>query len=542
MLRHLNVINFILFKNQTIEFNKGFSVFTGETGVGKSIFLTALNYLLGARIDKKLITNNKNKCIIEASFDNDPYLVKKLKEHDIDILEEVFISREISLDRTISKINNRIVSLNILNDIFNNYIDFHSQKDNQLLFTKDNYLTLLDTYLNDDDLIKEVENKYNEMISLKNKLNDLEQIEFNLNDLELYKHELKEIEEASFSENEEEELKKEEFNLKYYEETSNKINDILDEFNQIEDRLKQLIDNFDFKLKDDRIISIKENIYNNYYNLTDEINKLTKIRYDFYYDESRMEEIQNRLFLISKLKRKYGNSISKIQDYYKQLKENIESFENRDKLLDTTKKQYDDALMNFNREANKLSLKRKKVAQNLESEIINELKELNIVDADFKIKFDETLSKKGIDAIDFLISFNKGQTLNPLSKTASGGEMSRLLLSLKCIFAKVLNTKIIIFDEIDVGVSGKTSIMIAKKMYKLSKDMQVLCISHSASLASYADHHYKVVKNDVDDNTNASINLLDHEARIDELANILSGNNSSASKNIAMELLKNARI
>ena len=538
MIKSLSIKNYAIIEDLNIDFDDAFNVFTGETGAGKSIIVGALSLLLKGRSDSNLIRKGANRSSIEGIFSLDDDLKKKLDDAQIDYDEDLIVRRTLSIDNhNTIKVNDCNVTLNFLTNLFSNKIDIHSQKDSHYLLDKKNHLYLLDSYANNNNLLKEYNLVYEEYLNAFNILNEFKNNTYNQRDYEYNLFDYNEIHDAKLNINEEEELKRQEKlykdSSKYLEVLNNSLSLYKDE-NGIKENIEALIKSID--INDDEFQLIKNNISSYYYNIDDEINKLSKLLNRINDNDINIDEIEERLYIYSKLKRKHSKSIEELLVLEKELEDKINFYNNKEEVLKQKEKEYDLAKQKCLEIANKLHNIRIKNAKELEKKIINEAKDLMLENINFKIVFNETdINSKGIDDIEFYVSTNKGEELKSLRSVASGGEVSRLMLSLKVIFAKLANTQTIIFDEIDVGVSGKVALAMGEKMANLSKDIQVLTITHLAPVAACANHHYYIYKVDENNITKTKIDLLNHEDIIKELANI-SGSISEESIEAAKQL------
>ena len=550
MLMSLNVKNFAIIDNIQIEFKSGMTVITGETGAGKSLIIDAISLLLGKRAQVDLIRHGENKASIVGVFSNyNNDIINILKSMDIeyDIDDNLIIKREIYANgKSICKINNEIVSLNDLARIGELIGDIHSQEDTFGLINPKNYLNfirndkincLLAMYQTKLSEYKKALNLYN------SKIKENEEIK---SKADFIKYQYNELKLASISANEENDLKEEEHYLNNY----NNIYDNISKFKEIYDD-KSALDliyeslNYLSKLKeyDKKYQDLYKDLEEAYYNIESIIdNPLFKIKEEDF-DAKRLDEIQSRLLIYSDLKRKYKKNTLELIEYTNNLKENLESIENFDEDIKEIKRNVD-ALYN---ETYKIALdirnERIAYAKELEEAIIANLKDLELKNTEFRISFndldkDVQFYKDGIDVIDFLVSFNKGEKLKPLSKVASGGEMSRFMLAMKTVLGNHLPQQTKIFDEIDSGVSGHVAHSIALKIKEISKQSQVLCITHLPQVASICDTHIKISKSVENEKTFTSIEVLNEEERINEVASMISnGNVTAASINLAKELI-----
>lgn len=543
MIKSLNIKNYAIIDDLSIDFDDGFNVFTGETGAGKSIIVGALSLLLKGRSDNSLIRKGANKASIEGIFSLDEDIINKLNEAEIDYDDSLIVRRIISNDnRNIIKVNDTTVTLNFLSNLLGEKIDIHSQKDSHYLLNKKNHLYLLDKYAHNEEELDKYKELYKEYNDELNNYNNLINNSYNQRDYEFNVFDYNEINDAHLKADEEEELKRQEKiykdSAKYLETLNNSLY-LYKEDGGIKEKINALIKSID--IDDNEFQNIKTNIQNYYYNIDDEINKLDTLLNTINSDDIDIDKVEERLYIYSKLKRKHNTDVEGLIRIKDELKEKIDFYNNRNDILKEKEKRIAELKDKCLKEANILNKKRKKAAEELSKRVISEAEELMLNNINFNVDFKKIdLNSNGIDDIEFFISTNKGEELKPLKSVASGGEVSRLMLALKVIFASLANTQSIIFDEIDVGVSGKTALAIGEKMAKLSKDVQVLTITHLAPVAACANNHYYIYKVEDENSTVTRINKLNKEEVIKELANI-SGSITDDSLNAAKQLYKTAQ-
>lgn len=540
MLKTLNIKNYAIVDNLTIDFDKGFNVFTGETGAGKSIIVGALSLLTRGRSDASIVKHGKDKAIIEGIFSvSDPSIIEKLKEQDIDVDDEIIVKRVITVDnRNSIKINESSVTLNFLEDLFTSYVDVHSQKDNHFLYNKKNQLLLLDKYANNSALIQQYQQAYSIYKKELNEYEDLLKNEYNESEIDFIKFDLKELDEAAISLEEEENLLNSEKRFKSLEKYINTLNESLSLFendNGIKEKLYNVINLLD--LDDEEVNDVSSKIKELYYNLDDEFNRLRNILDKIADSDLNIEQIEERLYLYSKLKRKHKLDVSGLLNKQDVLRNRLALLENRDAVLSEknklVKKAYDNALAL----ATSLRDLRKEKAKELETAILENSNDLLLNNLQFMINFNQVdLNSSGIDEIEYLVSMNKGEDLKSLKNVASGGEISRLMLALKVVFAKLSNTELLILDEIDTGVSGKVALAIGEKIAKISRSVQVITISHLAPVASCADSHYLIYKTDNETSTITNVKKLSQDEIIEQLAMISNTSNDESALKAAKEL------
>ena len=544
MLKSLYIRNYAIIDELTLDFSDGFTVFTGETGAGKSIIVGALSYLIKGKADPSVIRNGSDKAIIEGVFSVEDYMKNSLDEAEIDYDDELIIRRVISRDNHNSiRINQCSVTLSFLTDLFDEHIDIHSQKDSQYLLSKNNHLKLLDKYIQQGELIEAYRDAYDLYTNALKEYEELENNTYNQSELDFYKYDLNELEEAKIDPDEENELLDKEKRYKSAEKYINVLTGAIDLFDGeegISEKLSALIKLLN--LDDSAISSIKENTVNLFYSLVEEMEGLKKILSQFTDEDINIEYIEERLYSYSRLKRKHNTDTDGLIRKQKELKDKISFFEDRDFVLAEKKKELDLLRGKAFELAQKLSSIRKNKALVLEDQIMTNARDLMLPNVSFKINIDETdMNRNGIDDVEFYVSMNKGEDLKPLKNAASGGEISRLMLALKSVFTELSDTSLAIFDEIDSGVSGKVALAIGQKINEIAKSTQVLCITHLAAVAACAKQHFFIYKTDSDTYSNTSVKKLDHEDIIRELAMISSSDTSDSAIKAAEELYQSAQ-
>lgn len=543
MLRDLKIENLALIDKLDISLDKGLTVLTGETGAGKSIILSGISLVIGDKAHKELIGSNKDNVSVEAVFDLNEKQLSKLEEIGYDLEEELIIERIFDKENNKTKVNSKRYTLGSLKEISTNILDIVGQHDHQYLLNSNYHLTLLDKFLDKDS--NDLKRSLKEIISnIKRIENDINNIENEKKELlekrDLYEFSINEIFTPNFQKDEEEILEqeyKELFNVGMIKEKLFEISSDLDNNN-----LKNIKRNLE---KLSHINDEYNNLYERYENIYSEIMEiqteiLEKDRKSFS-DPKRLDEVITRLDLIKKLKLKYGRNLKELIEYGESLKYKISKIEYSDKDLNEKKEEKEKLLKEYENISNNLSKIRKNVAKDLQKKVKFELVDLNMKNVEFEIdfKYSEKLNENGNDIVKFLISTNKGSDLKDLSKIASGGEISRIMLALKIVFSKVDNISTLIFDEIDTGISGETVIKISKKLKELSKNVQIICITHSPQIAAIADNQFKIYKEDINNKTISKIIKLTKEERVLEIARILSGDNiTKNSIEIAKEMMK----
>lgn len=545
MLKSLYIKNYILIDELRLDFKSGFSVFTGETGAGKSILIDAIGLLMGDRFSSDLIRHGNDKAVLEAVFYSDNKMIHQLLlNYGIELdSDELIISRELTRDgRSVNRLNNRSIAINILKELSVFLIDIHSQNDTQYLLNNKYHLNLLDEYNPDSNLLSSVKTLFQEYDSIRKELNHKEKTEYNPDDLEFLEFQINEINQANLVEGEDVELESKQKMMMSFEKISTRLKNAIDLFDEndgvsikFHDALKQLhyIDELD------DVKRVNEELNDLYYVLNDKIAELKHSFNSLSFDEDSLNAIQDRLFLINRLKKKYGKSISDIYAFRDQLVERVNMIENRQEVIDKLREHLNRAYDAFYKKAIQLSDYRKSQAKVLKMAIIKEIRDLYLDKAQFEIEFKASEpSSNGVDSVEFLISMNPGENLKPLIKVASGGELSRLMLGMKVIFNKLQKIETVIFDEIDSGVSGRVATAIGQKMSNLSKSAQVFSVTHLGQVAACSHSHYYVSKKQLKDITETNIVELDKQGRINELSMISSGTLNPASIKAAEELFE----
>ncbi len=543
MLKSLSIRNYAIIDDIAIDFDRGFHVFTGETGAGKSIIVGALSLLLKGRGDSSAIRHGANRASVEGVFSMEKDIEEKLEEAMIDHDGDLVVRRVLSADgRNVIKVNDTTVTLSFLEDLLEGKVDIHSQKDSLYLFKASNHLKLLDRYANTAPLLREYEEKYQRYLNAQNELQELQNGVYSERELEYLRYDLDELEKAGISVEEQEELLRKERRYKDSEKyitTLNAAVSLYEEEKGIRERFHDLVHSLN--LEDDGVLKIREDLHSLYYTLEDEMEDLKKILSSFTDEDLDIDRIEERLFLYSRLKRKHSCDIQGLIDKTDSLRKRLAVYEDRDAVLAEKEKE----VLRYQKEAEATALAmrdlRKQKALSLEERVMRECRDLVLDNADFRILFEEIpLSKTGMDKVEFYVSMNKGEERRPLKNVVSGGEASRLLLALKCVFTDLSDTSLIIFDEIDSGVSGRVAFAVGSKMASISQNIQTIAITHLAPVAAFADHHHYVYKQDINEHTITHVKTLTEKERIEELASISSGINEESLK-AAKILLEQAR-
>lgn len=544
MLKSLYIKNYAIIDELELQFSDGFTVFTGETGAGKSIIVGALSYLIKGKADVSVIRNGAQKAIIEGIFSIDDYMKEKLDEADIEYDDELIIRRVISRDNHNSiKINQVSVTLAFLTDLFDEHIDIHSQRDSQYLLNKKNHLSLLDRYCDDETQLAAYKEAYKAYKAALKEYDELTNNTYSERELEFIRFDLNELKEANIDIEEEADLQAKEKRYKSAEKyitTLNSAIELYDGDSGIKEQLSTLLHGLN--LDDEVVNSVKEKIESIYYDLNDETDRLKDLLAQFTDEDFNIEYIEERLYTYSKLKRKHATDTEGLLEKQKELSDKIALFDDREYVLSEKKKQLDQLYNEAHQKAEVLHEIRQKKAKDLENSVVRHCQDLILPNTRFSIRIDETdLNNNGIDDIEFYVSMNKGEELKPLKNAASGGEISRLMLAMKAVFTSLSETSLAIFDEIDTGVSGKVALAIGLKIASIARSAQVLCISHLAAVAACAKEHFYIYKNDEAGYSNTSVRKLDEKQIIEELAMISTSETSASAIEAARTLYESAQ-
>ena len=546
MLTNLYIKNFILIDELNIDFSDGFNVFTGETGAGKSIFIDGISCLVGSKLTSSIIKNGQDKAVIEGVFTVNDRLSQKLKEAGYDD-DSFIVTREITKDgKSTIRLNQRVTTLSFVRDCLAQEVDIHCQHDNQYLLNDKYHLSLLDNYCQINDKLDELKSLYKSYKDIVKEYDKLNETTFNQSQLEIIKYQLNELEKLNLNdENEDEHLQEQLKSISEIEKNQKTIEKIEDLFNGDEGILSQL---YEFTKLADNLNSLDgiqdkiKDIVDAYYNISDDYEQISRSLKQNSIDQDQVEELNQRLFDLQRAKRKYNTSLSGLIELKNDLVKQIESYDNKDFILNKLAKQKEEAYKKYEKEALKIRDIRKEKAKQLDQTIAEQLKDLSLPNAKFETVFSEDdPTDKGLDKVIFMISMNKGLPLQPLNKVASGGELSRLMLGLKVIFAKLQGTSLIIFDEIDTGVSGAVALNIGIKMANLAKSIQVFSVTHLPSVAACGQNHYLISKSSNEFTTTSNIHKLNEEERIEQLALMANASLTDNAKIAAKELLEKAR-
>jgi DNA repair protein RecN (Recombination protein N) len=555
MLSSITIQNFAIIDNITINFKPGLTVLTGETGAGKSIIIDAIGMLLGERASQDLIRYGADKAIIEGVFFHDnPVITEILNNLGIDDEDNIItIRREISANgKSISRVNGLVVNLSQLLTISNYLADIHTQIDSRKLFISSNYLEFIDNnkvkelmpiYL---EKLKNYKNYLKKYLDLKNTQNKDNQM------IEFYKYQFDELNKANLDLTEIDELKNELDQLNNFDSIYRTLSESVSYFqdNSIIDTI-HLINNNLSKLSafHNKYQEIKERLMSSYYEIEDIYNEIHDDLLNLEFDQERLDYINARLSFINNLKRKYQKDLPELIEYRDELSHKLDSFTNYDFYL----KEYYQDVKKSHQELLDIALAIHNIRRALSEEMSNAIKktlaDLHLSKVELKITFDEVnysdilndsiFYNDGIDKVNFMISFNPGEPLKELSKVASGGEMSRVMLALKVHMLKNYQLPAIIFDEIDTGVSGEVALSVAEKLKEISNSTQVLAITHLPVVAGIANNHFLIKKEAKDDRVTTTVTEISEEERILEIAKMIAGENATENSiKLAKEMIR----
>ncbi len=535
MLFNLHVKNLAIIDEVEVDFSEHLNILSGETGAGKSILIGSINTALGGKVSADMVRNGADYALVELTFHiKDKTSLEKLKQLDIPVEDgQIIISRKIKNGRGISKVNGESVTNSILKEIAGIVIDIHGQHEHQSLLYKSKHLEIVDRYGGEvlSKCKERVSERYKDYIKLKKQL-DLEEVpeEERLRELSFIQYEKNEIESARLRKGEEEELEELQKKLS----NANTIAEGLGSVYQItgsgNEAVSECIGRAVRQLSrlEDLDLDVK-NMSEELFQIEDLLNsfnrELSSYMDSLSYEPEELTQVEERLSLIYNLKARYGNSIEEIEEYYKKLQQKLVKYEDYDFYIEQLRQNVIHSEQQLKESAKELTKLRKEVATALEKEIEKALKELNFLEVNFSIELRELgkFTANGTDEVEFVISTNPGESLKPLGKVASGGELSRIMLAIKSVLAEKDAVDTLIFDEIDTGISGRTAQKVSEKLKKISKTHQVICITHLPQIASMADEHFIIEKMTDGKATKTNIASLDEEASVMELARMLGG-------------------
>ena len=534
MLSLLHIENIAVIECAEISFDRGFNVLTGETGAGKSIVIDAISAILGERAYRDMIRTGTQMASVRAVFTGVPEL-PWFEENGVEYDSETVIQRQIHLDgKNVCRVNGSLVSVSILRKLGIQLINIHGQHDTASLFDEDNHLTMLDAFADNQQLQADYQEKYAAVSALRREIDRMTMDEGEkLRRMETLRYQIAEIEKAELEPGEDEALEERRKILQNSEKLSDGLNDAAECLygGEDSDGAAGLLAQAEYALSrlarfSDSFSSLHERVNDLKYQVQDIAEEVRDARDELSYSADELEEIEARLDVIHKLRRKYGATCDDILEYLDKAKKELDDIEFADdhlerlkgKLQKAEKQAWDAALV--------LRKNRKETAQKLSERILTELAQLDMPRVQFQCQFQEQeLGSTGADAVAFYMSANAGEALKPLSKVASGGELARIMLAMKNVLAEKDQVETLIFDEVDTGVSGRAAQKVAEKLRSVAAHKQVLCVTHLPQLAALADTHLLIAKSERDGRTYTTVTPLDLEGRKRELARIIGGAN-----------------
>lgn len=551
MLIQLNIKNFALIEEMTMNFKDGFNILSGETGAGKSIMIDAIDFVLGGKFSKSLIRTGEDRTYVEALFTLDGCGVNEvLDDLDIEYEDVLIISRESHQSgKNLIKINGKSLITSQLKRVRVKLLDIHGQHQNQELLSRSSHILYLDGFI-DKDIIEPLE-KYSELreklLEVREDLNRITGNQDREKLIDYLKFQIEDIEKAKLKEDEEETLR-EEYNILA---NAEKINNALvnsykllsgqEEFSVIDSLSKVISELSSVEKHFEKIKNNKDSIEEAFYTIEEASREIRDMAEEIVFDNNALESINSRIYEINQYKKKYGPTVKDILDYLEKIKKEYDEIVNSEKIIEELKQKEAKILKDMEIAATILHEMRVEKSAALEEKILKELAFVGLEKSRMKISVekDKNFNERGFDDVCFLISTNPGEPLMPLEKVLSGGELSRIMLALKCVFAEKDEIPTLIFDEIDTGISGAVAQRVGEKMYQLSATHQVLCITHLPQIAVLSDHHYFVTKNVVDNKTFTSIRVLTIEEKELEISKMLSGNDvTEATLNNVKEMIR----
>lgn len=538
MLLQLNIKNFALIEELSIDFEEGFNVLSGETGAGKSILIDAINYVLGGKFNKNLIRAGEEKTIVEAIFAIDNEKTKNILDIlDIDYDDVIVLTREsFNTGKSIAKVNNKTLILSKIKLISEALLDIHGQHENQNLLDNSNHINYVDAFGSDKigHLLNDYKENYNKLSSIEKKISDLRgnnnQREKNM---DFIKFQIDEINNINPKLGEDEELE-ERFSLLSNAEKIEKS--LLSSYNLLKNNLEEgfsVIDGLSYVIRELRTIeehkSEIKNISNAleecYYLIEQNTDEIRTLKDSIYYDEKELEFVNSRMYQLGACKKKYGETIEDVLSHKLDLEKKFDELLNSGEIIEKLEKEKVQLVDIMQKQALNIYNMRVEISEQLEKNIKKELDYIGLDKSTFKIEIIHTieLSNNGSDKVQFNISTNPGQPLQPLEEIVSGGELSRIMLALKTVFVDKDEIPTVIFDEIDTGISGRIAQRVGEKMYLISKNHQVFCVTHLPQIASMADYNYLITKESLENTTYTNVTKMNKEEKKYEIARMIGG-------------------
>ncbi|GEP62572.1 DNA repair protein RecN [Clostridium beijerinckii] len=551
MLIQLNIKNFALIEDMTINFSEGFNILSGETGAGKSIMIDAIDFVLGGKFSKNLIRTGEDRTYVEALFSLEKSKVSEvLEELDIEYEDVLIISRESHASgKNLIKVNGKSLITSQLRKIRAKLLDIHGQHANQELLQRNTHISYLDGFIGDEMIhpIGRFSDLRADLIKIREEINRICGNQDREKLLDYLKFQIEDIEKAKLKKDEEETLKEEYNILANAEKINNSLSisygmlsgneelNVIDSISKIMHELSNVENHFE------KIKKNKQLIEEAFYTLEEASREIRDMAEEIVFDQDALEKVNARIYEINIYKKKYAPTIPEILDYYEKIKKEYNEILNSEQIIESLKEKEKEILSKMEKEALILHELRVRKSKFLEEKILRELTFVGLEKSRMEISIvrQEEFNEKGFDDVSFLISTNPGEPLMPLEKVLSGGELSRIMLALKCVFAEKDEIPTLIFDEIDTGISGAVAQRVGEKMYQLSDTHQVLCITHLPQIAVLSDHHYFVMKKVKDNKTFTKIKVLKKEEKELEISKMLAGDDvTEATLNNVKEMIK----
>ena len=534
MLSLLHIENIAVIECADISFDRGFNVLTGETGAGKSIVIDAISAILGQRAYRDMIRTGTNKASVRAVFTDVPKL-PWFEENGVEYDPETIIQREVHLDgKNVCRVNGSLVTVSILNKLGIQLINIHGQHDSASLFDEANHLTFLDDFAGNEAIRDNYTEKYSAVDKLHREINRISMDEGEkLRRMETLKYQIEEIEKAHLEAGEDDALEERRKLLQNSEKIANGLNEAVESLygGDDTDGAASLLSVAERALAriskySDDIASLHEKVADLMYQVQDAAEIARDVQYELSYSADELDNIESRLDVIHKLRRKYGTTCADILQYLEKAKQELDEIEFADDHVERLKKKLKKAEKEAWDAAMELRKNRQEVAEKLSARILTELAQLDMPKVQFACQFTELeLTNNGADAVAFYMSANIGEALKPMSKVASGGELARIMLAMKNVLAEQDKVDTLIFDEVDTGVSGRAAQKVAEKLKAVARAKQVLCVTHLPQIAAMGDTHMLIAKGERDGRTYTTVTPLDLEGRKRELARIIGGAN-----------------
>lgn len=538
MLLQLNIRNFALIESLTINYEKGFNVLTGETGAGKSILIDAINYVLGGKFSRDLIRTGEDKTYVEAVFTlENGKTAEVLNSMDIEVEDLIIISREtFQTGKSIAKINGKSVLVSNLKTVSSTLLDIHGQHENQNLLDSTNHIYYLDYYGGADlsKLLIEYGSKYKELQCVEHDIEKLQGKEGEKETLvDFYRYQLEEINRAKLKADEDIQLESEYSILSNAEKINKHLNQCYEILSQEEEGTSSVYDGLGLAIRElrtvekhiEKVKKLADSLEEAYYNIEQNISEIRSLRDTIQYDEGKLEFINSRIYQIGLLKKKYGSSIKDVLSFRDKIQAQYDELVNSSAIIEKLKLEKNAIVKELNTMADRISAVRSKTSSVLEKAVAEELKYIGLEKSVFKIEIlhIDNFNEHGKNKVQFLISTNPGEPLKPLDRIVSGGELSRIMLAFKTVFVDKDEIPSVIFDEIDVGISGRIAQSVAEKMYLISSRHQVFCVTHLPQIACMSDMHFLISKAIKEEKTYTSVEKLNSSEKQIEIARMVGG-------------------